>query len=89
MHQAGYCISAGLECLVDWVETSVFNKTEIEALKTVKDRKGQPLFTADFLAWLQGHPICEGITLRAIPEPSVSAVALAGVAGLLMRRRRA
>ena len=29
------------------------------------------------------------VTLRAIPEPSVSAVALAGLAGLLLRRRRA
>ena len=71
MHQAGYCISAGLECLVDWVQAANFNKTEIEALKTVKDRKGQALFAADFLAWLQERPISEGITLRAIPEGRV------------------
>ena len=30
----------------------------------------------------------DNITLRAIPEPSVSAISFAGVAGLLLRRRR-
>lgn len=71
MHQAGYCISAGLESFVDWLQESVFTEKEIEALRTVKDRKGQALFSKDFLDWLKERPMCEGISLRAIPEGRV------------------
>jgi nicotinate phosphoribosyltransferase len=71
MHQAGYCIHAGLECLVDWMQSSIFGKDEISALKTVKDRKGEPLFAADFLKWLQDKPLNYGISLKAIPEGRV------------------
>lgn len=71
MHQAGYCISAGLECFVDWMQTSVFNQKEIKALKMVKDRKGHVLFSNDFLNWLKDRPLCEGISMSAIPEGRV------------------
>jgi nicotinate phosphoribosyltransferase len=71
MHQAGYCISAGLECLLDWMQSAIFGKEEITALKTVQDRKGKPLFSIDFLKWLQNKPLTYGISMKAIPEGRV------------------
>jgi nicotinate phosphoribosyltransferase len=71
MHQAGYCIHAGLECLVDWMQSSIFGKEEITALKTIQDRLGKPLFSADFLNWLKDKPLNYGISLKAIPEGRV------------------
>ena len=69
MHQAGYCICAGLECLVDWMQSSIFKKEEVSALQTVQDRKGKPLFSPDFLNWLQDKPLTHAISLKAIrPE---------------------
>jgi nicotinate phosphoribosyltransferase len=56
---------------VDWMQASVFGDKEINALKTVQDRKGKPLFSADFLKWLQDKPLNYGISLKAIPEGRV------------------
>ncbi len=70
-HQAGYCIFAGLEWLVDWMQESVFGVDELIYLKTVKDRQGSRLFGDDFLGWLSGKSITEGITIRSVEEGRV------------------
>ncbi len=70
-HQAGYCIFAGLEWLLDWMQASRFTDQEIDYLKTVKDRKGLPLFRDDFLKWLAKRSLTDGISIKAIPEGRV------------------
>ncbi len=70
-HRAGYCINAGLEWLVDWMQEARFGERELDCLRQQTGRTGQPLFGEDFLAWLREHPAFDDITLRAIPEGRV------------------
>ena len=70
-HQAGYCINAGLEWLLDWMNDARFGEKEIEYLRSQQTSHGSRLFDDDFLAWLQANGDFSGITLRAIPEGRV------------------
>lgn len=70
-HKAGYCINAGLEWLVKWMQRVSFGKREIEALQQQRNRMGKPLFEDDFLSWLQENGDFGGIELSAIPEGRV------------------
>ena len=70
-HQAGYCVSAGLESLLDWMEMARFRDKDIEYLAAQKAPSGHGVFADDFLAWLKDHGTFEGITMRAIPEGRV------------------
>ncbi len=70
-HQAGYCINAGLEWLLDWMETARFRDDDIAYLSGLIGSTGRRLFDDDFLAWLAGHGSFEGISLEAIPEGRV------------------
>jgi nicotinate phosphoribosyltransferase len=70
-HQAGYCISAGLEWLLYWMRDAHFRDEDIEYLRGQRTRNGTPVFADDFLAWLHKEGSFEGITLRAIPEGRV------------------
>jgi len=71
-HQAGYCISAGLEPLVRWMQSASFGDAEIDALRSQRSRSGEPLFADDFLAWLRRAGSFDGLTLRALPEGRVA-----------------
>ncbi|HEY0736018.1 MAG TPA: nicotinate phosphoribosyltransferase [Herpetosiphonaceae bacterium] len=71
-HQAGYCISAGLEPLVHWMQESAFGDDEIEILRSQRSRNGEPLFADDFLHWLRHNGSFEGLTLYALPEGRVA-----------------
>jgi nicotinate phosphoribosyltransferase len=70
-HKAGYCINAGLEWLVDWVQTARFGDAEIESLRAQTNRVGKPIFAEDFLTWLRANGSFDGISLSAIPEGRV------------------
>jgi nicotinate phosphoribosyltransferase len=70
-HQAGYCINAGLEWLVDWMQSVHFGDEEIEQLRGQIDRTGNPIFGDDFLKWLRANGSFDAITLRSIPEGRV------------------
>jgi len=70
-HQAGYCVNAGLAWLVDWMETAQFGEEEIDCLRSQTGQTGERIFGDDFLEWLSGRNLLEGITLRAIPEGRV------------------
>jgi nicotinate phosphoribosyltransferase len=70
-HQAGYCINAGLEWLLDWMDESRFGDEEIEYLRGQTGQSGNRLFADDFLHWLRANGTFDGITLRAIPEGRV------------------
>jgi nicotinate phosphoribosyltransferase len=70
-HKAGFCISAGLEWLLDWMKTARFGDQEIDHLKSHRTRTGERLFADDFLAWLREHGDFGGISMLAIPEGRV------------------
>ena len=70
-HQAGYCINAGLEWLLDWMRDARFREEDVSYLRSQTGRTGEQLFADDFLAWLQEHGTFESIHLRAIPEGRV------------------
>ena len=70
-HKAGYCINAGMEWLLDWMEEAHFRDQDIAYLRSQKGRKGDRTFSDDFLDWLKSNGTFEGITMRAIPEGRV------------------
>ena len=70
-HQAGYCVNAGLEWLLDWMQEVHFRDQDITYLRSQTGRTGKRTFDDDFLAWLRGNGSFDGITIRAIPEGRV------------------
>jgi nicotinate phosphoribosyltransferase len=70
-HKAGYCINAGLEWLIEWMQRSRFGDEEIELLRGQKGRGGKSIFDDDFLKWLRKNGTFDGICIKAIPEGRV------------------
>ncbi len=70
-HQAGYCINAGLEWLLDWMTTARFRDEDLEYLRSLTGSTGRRTFDDDFLNWLRDDGSFEGISLEAIPEGRV------------------
>ncbi|HSJ58134.1 MAG TPA: nicotinate phosphoribosyltransferase [Anaerolineae bacterium] len=70
-HKAGYCVNAGMEWLLDWMEHARFGPDEIAHLRSQRGATGGQLFHDDFLAWLERHGNFDALTLRAIPEGRV------------------
>jgi nicotinate phosphoribosyltransferase len=71
-HQAGYCISAGLQTFIDWLQRVRFGRKEVEALRAQRSSSGDPLFGDDFLDWLHRTGSFDGLTIRALPEGRVA-----------------
>lgn len=71
LHQAGYCITAGLEPLLDWMATARFGPAELGILGSLRSPGGSRLFADDFLAWLGESGGFENVTMRAVPEGRV------------------
>ncbi|MCP3974816.1 MAG: nicotinate phosphoribosyltransferase [bacterium] len=70
-HQAGYCIFAGLDPLLEWMETAHFGPDEIELLAGQRTSTGTPRFDVDFLDWLADSGHFGGIEVRAVAEGRV------------------
>lgn len=70
-HKAGYCINAGLDWLLDWMQAARFGPPEIECLKVQTGSTGRPLFGVDFLKWLERTGTFECLSMRAVPEGRV------------------
>ena len=70
-HKAGYCITAGLEWLLDWMAEAHFRNEDIEYLRSLKSLAGEQLFADDFLDWLRTHCDFSALSLRAVPEGRV------------------
>ncbi|MBC8181606.1 nicotinate phosphoribosyltransferase [candidate division KSB1 bacterium] len=68
VHQAGYCINAGLEWFVDWMTKAKFGKDEVECLRSQKNRVGNRIFQDDFIQWLEKNGTFESLNISAIPE---------------------
>jgi nicotinate phosphoribosyltransferase len=70
-HQAGYCVNAGLEWLLDWMNDARFDEEDIYCLRTQTGRTGERVFQDDFLNWLRENGNFSSLTLYAIPEGRV------------------
>lgn len=70
-HQAGYCINAGLEWLLDWMEGAHFREEDLAYLRGQTGAGGSRLFADDFLAWLGQDGHFGALNLYAIPEGRV------------------
>jgi nicotinate phosphoribosyltransferase len=70
-HKAGFCINAGLDWLLDWMQEAYFREEDLSYLRSLRDAAGNPIFGADFLGWLARAGSFGAITLRAIPEGRV------------------
>jgi len=70
-HKAGYCINAGLEWIVNWMQTAHFRKEDIEYLRSQTTTTGDQLFDEEFLTWLRKNGTFDSISLLAIPEGRV------------------
>ncbi len=70
-HQAGYCVAAGLEWLLDWMDEAAISDADIDALRSQRTATGGQLFDDDFLAWLRANGSFESLSLRAVPEGRV------------------
>ncbi len=70
-HQAGFCVNAGLEWLLEWIGDARFRDEDIAFLRSQTGRTGERILKDDFLEWLRAHGSFEGISMRAIPEGRV------------------
>lgn len=70
-HKAGYCICAGLEWLLHWMNGAQFGDQEIGYLRSQTGRTGERLFEDDFLDWLRENGSFNRLTMRAVPEGRV------------------
>jgi nicotinate phosphoribosyltransferase len=71
VHQAGYCIAAGLEWIIDWMQGCHFRPRDIAYLRAQRNRQGDAIFGEDFLSWLEANGDFSGISLLAVPEGRV------------------
>jgi nicotinate phosphoribosyltransferase len=70
-HKAGYCINAGLEWAIDWMQNSIFSDKDISMLSKQKTTSGKKVFHDDFLKWLKENGNISSISIQAIPEGRV------------------
>lgn len=82
-HKAGYCVYAGMQDLVEWMEGARFRERDISLLRKQKGKTGSRLFDDDFLEWLEENGDFSGISIRAVPEgrlvhPQVPAAVIRG-----------
>src|SRR5688572_16910773 len=70
-HSAGYCVNAGLEWFLDWIEEARFGDAEIDRLRASRTRTDTPAFSDNFLAWLRQNGTFDGLSLWAVPEGRV------------------
>ena len=67
-HQAGFCVNAGLQTLLEWMDCAACSDDDIEYLKSQTGRAGDRIFKDDFLEWLRAHGDFRSLNLQAIPE---------------------
>lgn len=70
-HQAGYCVNAGMEWLLDWMREARFREQDIGYLRGQTGRTGKRLFDEGFLQWLLKKGNFSGISIQAIAEGRV------------------
>ncbi|MFV9505217.1 MAG: nicotinate phosphoribosyltransferase [Oscillochloridaceae bacterium umkhey_bin13] len=70
-HQAGFCVSAGLAWVVNWLREARFRDEDLAHLRAQRNRVGGQLFGDDFLEYLRQSEGFASLSLQAIPEGRV------------------
>lgn len=70
-HQAGYCVTAGLGWLLEWMESTRFGRAELEALSDQRSADGSRRFDSGFLDWLEANGDFSSLEMLAVPEGRV------------------
>ena len=70
-HQAGYCVTAGLDDLLAWMERAQPGQQDLDALGSLRNGKGGRLFDDAFLAWLGQQGGFPGVRVLAPAEGRV------------------
>jgi nicotinate phosphoribosyltransferase len=70
-HQAGFCVNAGLEWLLDWMGDTHFRPDDLAFMRAHRNSAGERLFAEDFLDYLARFGNFAGISIDAIPEGRV------------------
>lgn len=70
-HRAGYCITAGLGPLLDWMDRTWFGPGEIEALRSVRTAAGNRMFEEPFIDWLTESAGFGAASMWAVSEGRV------------------
>ncbi|HKI57332.1 MAG TPA: nicotinate phosphoribosyltransferase [Trueperaceae bacterium] len=70
-HQAGYCVTAGLEDLLAWMERARPTQADLDALATLRNARGGRLFDDAFLEWLRAQGGFPGVRVLAPDEGRV------------------
>ena len=71
-HKAGYCVNAGLEWLLDWMQQTRATDEDIEYLRSQRGLAGERIFGDDFLNWLRANGHFEGISCMPSPKAAWS-----------------
>ncbi|MBD3422239.1 MAG: nicotinate phosphoribosyltransferase [Chitinivibrionales bacterium] len=71
MHRAGYCISAGLGWLTEWMKSARAHDGVIRRLRSHTGKSGAPLFSEEFLNWFAQNGNFDGLTLYGMAEGRV------------------
>ena len=64
--KGGYAIACGLELVIDYLQQFGFDKSDLDYLKTLKGHDKSPLFTSEFIEYLEGLKF--ECSIDAIPE---------------------
>ena len=70
-HRAGYCVTAGLQVLLERLAEFRFGDAERSALAEMRSGSGAPLFGKGFLNWLEHHGDFGRLSVRAVPDGRV------------------
>ena len=70
-HQAGYCITAGLGPLLEWMGRTWFGREERAALRDIRSNNGDRLFGEPFIDWLTRSEGFGSASMWAVPEGRV------------------
>ncbi len=70
-HQAGFCVTAGVDTFVDWLAETRFGPDEIAALRRLRSGSGDPLFDDDYLEWLVDECDFARLEVRSVAEGRV------------------
>jgi nicotinate phosphoribosyltransferase len=70
-HQAGFCVFAGLDPLLDWMATTVVTDQDLAVLAAQRGPDGERRFGDPFLGWLAEHGHFRDLEVRAVAEGRV------------------
>ncbi|MDQ3783064.1 MAG: nicotinate phosphoribosyltransferase [Actinomycetota bacterium] len=70
-HQAGYCIAARIDWLLEWMEQVRFGEQELQILREQTTADGVRRFSTGFLDWLSEHGDFSAVEVDAVAEGRV------------------